>query len=103
MLEPIDWSTAEFTKTGSNTLAKDAVGVYELLGNGDIVLRIGQGKIRDRINAHLQDPRFTQPTVKTFRYLPLPDLVDSQLMERILIEKYENDIGVLPRFQEIRA
>jgi hypothetical protein len=103
LLEPIDWSTAEFTKTGCNTLAKDSVGVYELLGNGNIVLRIGEGKLRDRINAHLQDSRFTQPTVKTFRYLLLADSIDSQLMEKILIEEYEDDIGVLPRFQEIRA
>jgi len=81
LLEPIDWRTEEFSKTGSNALSKDAVGVYKLLGNGEVVLRIGEGKIRDRINAHLQDSRFAPPTVKSFRYVILADSVDSQLME----------------------
>ncbi len=103
VLEPIDWKHEEFSKSGSNAVAKDALGVYELLGNADVVLRIGEGKIRHRINAHLQDSRFAPPTVKSFRYLELKDAIDSQLTEKILIEEHENSVGVLPRFQEIRA
>jgi hypothetical protein len=103
LLEPIEWKIQEFSKTGSNALNKDAIGVYELLGNSEAVLRIGEGKIRDRINAHLQDSRFAPPSVKSFRYLVLSESVDCQLMEKILLEEYESSIGVLPRFQEIRA
>ena len=104
LLEPIDWKHEEFSKSGSNAVAKDALGVYELLGNADVVLRIGEGKIRDRINAHLREPRFAPPTIKSFRYLELKDDVDDpQLMEKILIEEHESKVGVLPRFQEIRA
>ena len=103
LLEQIDWTTEEFSKAGSNTCAKDAVGVYALLGNDEVILRIGEGKIRDRINAHLQDTRFAPPTIKSFRYLALADSTDSQLMEKILLQGYEDNIGVLPRFQEIRA
>jgi hypothetical protein len=103
LLEPLVWTKEEFSKAGSNKVAKDTVGVYELLGNQEAVLRIGEGKIRDRINAHLQDTRFAPPTVKSFHYLAPADSTDSQLMEKILLEEYESRIGVLPPFQEIRA
>lgn len=103
VLESIEWKAAEFSKNGVNAIAKETLGVYELLGNEDLVVRIGEGRIRDRIMAHLQDERFRPPTVKTFRYLPLVDAADAPLMEKILLEEYETRIGVLPRFQEIRA
>jgi hypothetical protein len=103
LLEPLNWKHEEFSKSGSNAVAKDAIGVYELLGKADVVLRIGEGKIRDRINSHLQDSRFAPPNVKSFRYFELSDPVDAQLMEKVLIEEHESSVGVLPRFQEIRA
>lgn len=103
LLKALDWTKAEFSKNGSTSIPKDATGVYELVGNNDAVLRIGEGKIRDRINAHLKDKRFTPPTAKNFRFLPLDDPTDGQILERILIEQYETETGVLPRFQEIRA
>jgi hypothetical protein len=102
-LEPIKWSKSEFSKSGLDALKKDDVGAYELLGTGDAVLRIGEGRVRDRINAHLQDQRFAPPTVKAFRCLLLSDAEDSKVLERILIDEYINNIGVLPRFQEIKA
>lgn len=103
LLEPLKWQSEEFSKTGANAVSKDAIGVYELLGNKDLVVRIGEGKIRDRIGAHLQDERFRPPAVKAFRHLILDDPTDSPLLERILLKQYEAEIGVLPRFQEIRA
>jgi hypothetical protein len=103
LLEDFDWIQEEFSKLGVNTVPKDTAGIYELLGKGDAVLRVGEGIIKDRINAHLKDSRFAPPTVKSFRYIALSDPIDGKILERVLIAKYENEVGVLPRFQEIRA
>ena len=99
----LEWDREEFSKAGSNKIPKDVVGVYELLGNGDAVLRVGEGKIRDRINMHLKDQRFAPPEVKAFRYLVLDDSEDGKIMEQVLISEFEAETGVLPRFQEIRS
>ncbi len=103
VLEPIQWQKDEFSKTGANKVPKDSIGVYELLGNGDAVLRVGEGKIKERFNAHLSDKRFSPPTVKAFRYVALDDSDDGKIMEKVRIAEYEAETGVLPRFQEIRA
>lgn len=103
LLEPIKWEKTEFSKAGVNTLLRDALGVYELLGTADIVLRVGEGKLKDRLNAHLADKRFTPPTVKAVRYVVLDSAEDTRILEQIGIAEYENETGILPRFQEIRA
>jgi len=103
LLDPIEWEIEEFTKAGSNNVSKHAIGVYELAGKGGATLRIGEGKIKERINAHMKDPRFSPPTVKSFRYLTLTDAEDGKILETILIADYESRTGVMPRFQEIRA
>lgn len=103
VLEPIQWQREEFSKAGANTVPKSAIGIYELLGNGDAVLRVGEGKIKERFNTHLNDKRFSPPTVKAFRYVALGDSEDGKIMEKVRIEEYESETGVLPRFQDIRA
>lgn len=103
MLEPIKWERAEFSKTGVNTVPRDAIGVYELLGTGDVLLRVGEGKIKDRTNAHLADKRFTPSKVRAFRYVILDSTEDSRILEQIRIVEYEDETGILPMFQEIRA
>jgi hypothetical protein len=103
LLEPLEWCVEDFTKAGANSIPKGSIGVYGLLGKGDALLRIGEGNIRDRINAHLKDGRFSPPTVKRFRYFCLDEQADSKILEKVLIEEYEKETGVLPRFQEIRA
>jgi hypothetical protein len=103
VLEPISWQREEFSKAGANKIPKDTIGIYELLGSGDAVLRVGEGKIKERISAHLNDKRFSPPTVKAFRYLDLGDPDDGKILEKVRIEEYERTTGVLPRFQEIRA
>jgi hypothetical protein len=60
-LEPIDWVREDFSKAGVSKISRGAVGAYELLGTGDAVLRVGEGKIKDRMNAHLNDRRFAPP------------------------------------------
>lgn len=86
-----------------NKIPKNDVGIYELLGRGDAVLRIGEGKLYERLNTHLKDKRFAPPAVKGVRYVALNETVDGQLFEKIRITQFENMAGVLPRFQEIRA
>ncbi len=86
-----------------NNVPNDTIGVYELLGTRDAVLRIGEGKIKERMNNHLKDPRFSPPTIKNFRYLVLNDPTDGKILEKIQIEGYLNEAGILPRFQEIKA
>ena len=102
-LDRIEWEKQEFSKAGGNTVPREAIGVYELLGAGDAVLRVGEGRIRDRIAAHLTDPRFSPPTVKAFRYVRVDDEADGKTLEKMRIAQYEAETGVLPRFQEIRA
>ena len=102
MDEP-EWVNTGFTKMDVNKIPKNDVGIYELLGRGDAVLRIGEGKLYERLNAHLKDKRFAPPAVKGVRYVALNETVDGQLFEKIRITQFENMAGVLPRFQEIRA
>ena len=104
LLEPIEWIKRQFIKDGLKEVSKDAIGVYELLGGAsDTVLRIGEGRIMDRIGEHLNDPLRFKPKVKNFRYVELDDKEDCQLMEKLLIDKFERENGVLPLFNEIRA
>ena len=103
LLEQINWQTGEFSKAGWENAPRDAIGVYELLGKGGAVLRIGEGRIRDRIKAHLDDPARFLPTVKMFRFVTLTDKTDTELLEKILIAQYEAETGVLPPFNDIRA
>ena len=102
-LQTIVWQKEEFSKSGVASVPSDAVGVYELLGPGNAVLRVGEGKIRERINSHLADKRFAPPAVKAFHYLALEDPEDGKILEKMRIAEYEAETGVLPRFQEIRA
>ena len=103
ILDEPEWSVDGFTKSDVNKINKNEVGVYELLGKGDAVLRIGEGKIYERLNTHLKNKRFAPPAIKAFRYVALNEPADGQLFEKIRITQFENMAGVLPRFQEIRA
>ena len=102
ILDDPEWEISEFTKAAVNKIDKKHVGVYELLGRGDAILRIGEGQLYQRLNAHLKDPRFS-PTTKKIRYVVLRESNDGQLFEKIRIKQFEAETGVLPRFQEIRA
>ena len=103
ILDEPEWSVMDFTKSDVNKIPKDHVGIYELIGRGGAVLRIGEGRIYDRLNTHLKDKRFAPPVIKGFRYVSLNEVVDGQLFEKVRIQQFETEAGVLPRFQEIRA
>ena len=84
-------------------MTNKTLGVYQLLGRQSTVLRVGEGKIKERINAHLADHLRFMPSVKAFRYARLTVKEDAELLERILIAQYEGDTGAIPPLNEIRA
>jgi hypothetical protein len=102
-IENFSWQEEEFSKAGVNKISSKLIGVYQLLGNEDSVLRVGEGKISDRLNAHLSDPMRFLPRVKKIRYFQTSTKEDAELAEKILIAKYENETGVLPPLNEVRA
>jgi hypothetical protein len=102
-LENIPWQTEEFTKKGAESVDNDILGVYQLLGRQGVVLRVGEGKIRERLASHLSDHMRFMPVVKSFRYARLNMKEDAELLEKILIANYEGETGVLPPLNEIRA
>ena len=103
LLEDLPWQTEEFTKKGVENVTNNILGIYQLLGRQSTILRVGEGKIKERLNAHLADHlRFT-PSVKAFRYARLTAKEDAELLERILIAEYEGETGAIPPLNEIRA
>jgi hypothetical protein len=102
-LEELPWLTEEFSKKGCEGIKNDAVGVYELLGRQNAILRVGEGKLRERLDAHLRDRLRFLPTTKAFRYFSVASKEDAELLERILIAQHEAKMGVLPPLNEIRS
>jgi hypothetical protein len=102
-LENLPWQTEEFSQKGVENMPGDATGVYQLLGRGGAVLRVGEGKIRERMNNHLGDHLRLMPSVKAFRCLSLKTKEDGELLEKILLAQYEAEAGVLPALNEIRS
>lgn len=102
-LEDLPWQTEEFTKKGAETVNNEILGVYQLLGRQSTVLRVGEGKIKERVNAHLTDHIRFMPSVKAFRYVPLTMKEDAELLEKILIAQYEGETGAILPLNEIRS
>lgn len=103
ILEELPWQTEEFSKKGVGNVSNDVLGVYQLLGRQNAILRIGEGKVRERVNAHLLDHVRFLSVVKNFRYFQIILKEDAELLERILIAKYEAETGVLPPLNDIRS
>ena len=103
ILEELPWQTEEFTKKGAESVNSDVLGVYQLLGRHSTILRIGEGKIKERVNSHLADHVRFMPVVKAFRYTPMTMKEDAELLEKILIAQYEAEMGAIPPLNEIRS
>lgn len=103
MLEEIEWEVEEFSKIGCEKVPRDGSGIYQLLGKGNAVLRVGEGRIKERINSHLQDHVRFLPAVKNFRFARINAKEDAELMEKILIFRYEAETGVIPPLNETHA
>ena len=103
LLGDVQWSMAEFSQAGLGKVKRGTPGVYQLLGKNNVVLRIGEGKITERISTHLKDSvRFGQ-VVLSFGYIELSTKEDCEVMEKILLARYEAEQGGVPPLNEIRA
>ena len=101
VLEEPPWQTAALTVTGQQTIANELTGVYEILGSDDSVLRIGQGLVADRLEAHLKDEQLMR-VGQTVRYVIL-DKRDAVIVEKVRLAHHETRYGKLPPFNAIRA
>lgn len=101
VLEEPAWQTTALTVTGLQTIAADLAGVYEILGADDSVLRVGQGLVADRLQAHLKDEHLMR-LGQTVRYMML-DKRDAVIVEKVRLAQHETRYGKLPPFNAIRA
>lgn len=92
-----DGHWCSFDKLDLNSVG-DAVGVYIIwhAGNPSRVVRVGQGKVADRLAAHRQDQEVTQYRAKgTLRvtWAAVPKASDRDGIERYLADKWTPLVG----------
>ena len=104
MLTEPAWKVIDFTMAGCLLLGDTPalIGTYELLGSDGMPLRIGEGIVQNRIREHLKDDRLVR-AVKRVRYFPLSEKRDAELMEQVLLARFETRNEALPMFNSIRA
>jgi hypothetical protein len=100
-LEEPAWQSAALTVSGLQAIPSEGIGVYEVLGVNDRVLRIGQGLLGDRLPTHLKDEPLAQ-SGQQVRYVLL-DKPDAVIMEKVRLAQYEEMHGKLPPFNAIHA
>ncbi len=103
LLGETEWNILEYSQAGCSMVPREAIGVYELLEKTENVLRIGEGAIATRINAHLRDGFPSAEPIRQFRYLVLAEKEDCEIMEKILLARYELETGAMPPLNEIRS
>lgn len=103
LLDELEWRIHDFTRAEVENIDDVTYGVYELLGKENSILRVGEGKVKDRIKDHLKDTTRFSPIVKKFRFVALSSKEDVCLMEKVLITKYQNETGTLPPLNYIKA
>lgn len=103
MLSEPDWKQEEFSLSSVRRINTEIVGVYEILDSKGNIIRIGQGGIRSRLNAHLKNEALAKKA-KNFRYAMVEPVEDTEFVERVLLARYlqENE-GELPEFNAIQA
>lgn len=105
MLTEPKWKTIEFTMAGAMLIGgsgEEVKGTYELLGTNGTILRVGEGNIQSRVREHLKDERILRH-VRQVRYFPVTEKNDAEVMEQILLARYETHFGKLPILNSIRA
>jgi hypothetical protein len=101
-VEPIDWQRADFSRNGRDALDAGQTGVYRLLNGRDAVVRIGEGDVAARLTDHLGDPALVN-AVRAIEWVYVPEKLDAQIIQRLLLEAYVDQYGVLPSFNHRRA
>ena len=104
MLTEPQWKVVDFTMAGCSLIGDPPalIGTYELLGSDAIPLRVGEGIVQNRIREHLKDDRMVR-AVKRVRYFPLSEKRDAEVMEQVLLARFETRNEALPMFNSIRA
>lgn len=101
LFEAVPWKTVECSMAGCQQLPADNIGIYQLLGGDQAVLKIGEGVLQNRLREHLRDERLVRQA-RTLQYLVLPK-EDSVVLEKVLLALYEAEHQALPPFNAIRA
>ena len=101
VLEEIHWQDAEFNVSGIQLVPEDMMGVYEILGTDQVVLRIGEGFLQSRLREHLKDDRLRQ-VGRRVRYLAV-NKDDAVILEKVLLALHELDHSSLPPFNLMRS
>ena len=110
VLMGLNWSPWASVTKGLDDLNREEVGLYLLRRSGGELIYIGEGKIKDRVNAHIKKGRqadhpqafaFFEPTSIEVSYILRPDLAKHQLLEieNDLIAAHVIQMGVIPSAQ----
>ena len=104
MLTEPAWHVVDFTMAGCLLIGgtPTLIATYELLGGDGVPLRVGEGVVQNRIREHLKDDRLVR-AVKRVRYFPLSEKRDAEVMEQVLLARFETRNEALPMFNSIRA
>ena len=73
------------------------LGVYEIANSKGEIIYIGQGNIKDRLNAHFLHGSDPIPQGAQFRYVETKSKLRAEQRERTEMKEYEKQKGKLPR------
>ena len=106
----LNWSPWASVAKGLDDLNREEVGLYLLRRSGGELIYIGEGKIKDRVNAHIKKSRqvghpqafaFSEPASIELSFIQRNDLAKHQLLEieNDLIAAHFIQMGVIPPAQ----
>lgn len=75
-------------------------GVYEMAGRSKDVIYIGEGKLRDRLLAHVTNGSDPIPGASYFRYETTGSKTRCEQRQNALLAEYKRVYGLLPRFNQ---
>lgn len=100
LLEEPAWIDGDYTKQGILSVTHKKLGAYQLLDADMVIVKIGEGKVIERLDEHLRTNRY--PKVVTFQYVELETKEESTLLEDILLTRFRQEHGKLPEYNQIK-
>jgi len=80
----------------------DVYGVYELADRSNDVIYIGEGRLRDRLLAHVTNGSDPIPGTSYFRYETTGSKIRCEQRQNALLEEYFRVHGHLPKYNQQR-